>query len=123
MAVLHGQLRRMRDTSAGLQMLVEVGALRATRARVLREMPDLSALEQELRAVHDCLSDVEQEMRECEWRQEFGDRFIELARSMLRQTKERERLKVRINDMLSGAACRQVRHDKSRHDAQPTSVS
>ncbi|MFL5305274.1 MAG: DUF6165 family protein [Polyangia bacterium] len=52
----------------------------------------------ELRAVNRALWITEDELRVCEARGEFGDRFIALARSVYRQNDHRARLKRRIDE-------------------------
>jgi hypothetical protein len=53
--------------------------------------------------VNERLWEVEDELRDCERRQEFGARFVELARSVYRLNDERGRLKRRINERCGSA--------------------
>jgi hypothetical protein len=54
----------------------------------------------ELRAVNEALWQIEDDVRLQEQRQDFGPRFIELARSVSRTNARRTALKRRINELL-----------------------
>ena len=57
----------------------------------------LDKLSAELKRVNATLWEVEDAIRDCEARGDFGDRFIELARAVYRLNDERSRLKKAIN--------------------------
>ena len=57
----------------------------------------LDALSAELKRVNAKLWEVEDSIRECDARGDFGDDFIELARAVYRFNDERARLKKAIN--------------------------
>ena len=59
----------------------------------LSQVPQLDAL----RAVNRSLWDVEDALRRCEQRSDFGDEFVRLARSVYVLNDERARLKREIN--------------------------
>jgi hypothetical protein len=61
------------------------------------------ALVEELRATNASLWSVEDALREHERRQDFGEAFVELARSVYRLNDRRAALKKRIN-LLAGSA-------------------
>jgi hypothetical protein len=75
----------------------ELAALRAVAER-LRQNP-LQQPIAALKAVNSKLWDVEDDIRECEARADFGPRFIELARAVYRLNDERARLKRTINEI------------------------
>lgn len=60
----------------------------------------ISALIEELRQVNEALWDIEDAIREEEALGRFGERFIELARSVYRRNDERSALKRQINERL-----------------------
>jgi|SRR5271165_216533 len=64
--------------------------------------PVLDALARELKKINEVLWTIEDDIRECESRQEFGARFIELARAVYRNNDRRAALKRKINE-LSGS--------------------
>jgi hypothetical protein len=47
--------------------------------------------------VNEALWEIEDAIRECEARGDFGQKFVELARSVYRQNDERARLKRKLN--------------------------
>ena len=93
------EIKRLRLADAGQRqhVCVELGVLQAARARALREPAELAAVVQELKVVNERLWDVEDELRRHEQRQEFGDAFVQRARSVYRLNDQRARLKRRIN--------------------------
>lgn len=60
---------------------------------------EMDALVRELKAVNETLWNVEDEIRACEARQDFGPRFIELARSVYRTNDRRASIKKQINTL------------------------
>jgi hypothetical protein len=63
----------------------------------------LDALMEELKKSNEALWQIEDDIRECERRGDFGPRFIELARSVYRNNDRRAELKRKINE-LSGSS-------------------
>jgi len=53
-----------------------------------------------LRAVNEKLWEIEDEIRLCEREEDFGEKFVELARSVYRFNDERAEIKREINTML-----------------------
>lgn len=78
----------------------ELAALSKVRNEQVPAEPGLDELVAELSAVNKRLWDIEDEIRVCEREQDFGSRFIELARSVYRTNDERAALKYRINELL-----------------------
>ena len=65
--------------------------------------PALVRLTNELKKTNEFLWEIEDDIRVCEKRGEFGARFIELARAVYRNNDRRASLKRKINE-LSGSA-------------------
>ncbi len=86
---------RLKQSRVGreLQMLSEV-------RQFLPHTIDLAGLTTELKSVNARLWDIEDAIRDCERRQDFGSNFIELARSVYRQNDRRAALKRQINELL-----------------------
>ncbi len=61
---------------------------------------ELAELAEHLHSVNEALWDIEDEIRDCERRRDFGQRFIELARQVYRTNDRRASLKYRVNDLL-----------------------
>jgi Family of unknown function (DUF6165) len=73
------------------------------RCRVPGPALALDELTRELKKTNEVLWGIEDDIRACENRREFGPRFIELARAVYRSNDRRAALKRRINE-LSGSA-------------------
>ena len=71
-----------------------------TRARHIRPQPAVEGLTASLKKVNEDIWHTRQEMRRHEEDQDFGPRFVALARSANAQNDERSRLKRRINELL-----------------------
>ena len=89
-----GDAIKLRNVRAELEVLTQA------RRRWLQPSPELDALTVDLKAVNAALWDIEDEIRLCERAQDFGPRFIELARSVYKQNDRRAALKRRINELL-----------------------
>ena len=77
--------------------------LSETRARTLAMSAELERLWSDLREVNENLWEIEDEIRFCEARKDFGPRFIELARAVYRTNDRRAAIKKDI-DLLFGSA-------------------
>ncbi len=97
----------------------ELEALRAVRlGHIDRAMSD--KLSAELKTVDAKLWDVEDAIRDCDARGDFGGSFIELARAVYRLNDERSRLKKAIN-VASGSRLFEEKSYRSfqREDCDP----
>ncbi|WP_018871867.1 DUF6165 family protein [Thioalkalivibrio sp. ALJ16] len=81
----------------------ELDALGRTWSTAGIDNPEIEALERELLEVNVKLWDIEDEIRECEARQDFGERFVELARSVYITNDERARIKKTVNTLCNSA--------------------
>ena len=94
--ILEIKSERLKNPSQLENVTHELTALRAVRlGDVDRVM--LDKLSAELKRVNAKLWDVEDAIRECDARGDFGQSFIELARAVYRLNDERSRLKKAIN--------------------------
>jgi len=64
------------------------------------ETQEITRLRAELRAINEQLWAIEDEIRDCERHQNFGDRFVELARSVYKTNDRRAAIKREINEQL-----------------------
>jgi Family of unknown function (DUF6165) len=78
----------------------ELTALRAVRDRWLSPKPELDRLTAELRKVNEVLWDLEEAVRRCEAAKDFGEQFIDAARSIIHANDRRAALKRAINRLL-----------------------
>jgi len=90
--------------------ILEIKSLFTDNEYVLKELDELNLIKStitqftleymnELREVNQKLWKIEDELRELEKKQDFGERFIELARSVYITNDKRSEIKRRINDL------------------------
>ena len=77
----------------------ELDHLTFVRDRTLAPSERLDALTGELREVNRALWQIEDDIRECERKQDFGPAFVNLARAVYLRNDERSGIKRRINDL------------------------
>ena len=95
----------------------ELSALRAVRLGGV-DRAVLDKLGAELKRVNAELWDIEDAIRECDARGDFGEKFIELARAVYRLNDERARLKKAIN-LASGSRLVEEKSYKSFDRERP----
>jgi len=96
-SILEIKAERVADAEKLANIRHELALYRDTFEGQLRATGELTALLQALKTVNEALWDIEDEIRACEARQDFGDRFIELARSVYRTNDRRASIKRQIN--------------------------
>ncbi len=97
--ILRIKAERIADADKLAHVRAELDGLEAVR-RALPESDELAVVEAELGEVNLALWDVEDALREHERRQDFGPRFVELARSVYRHNDRRAALKREANELL-----------------------
>jgi len=100
--ILEIKQERLADTAKLANVRYALDRLRETR-QPLDGKAALAPLESELKAVNARLWDIEDEIRDCERRGDFGPAFVALARQVYRQNDRRAELKKAI-DLLYGSA-------------------
>ena len=95
--ILEIKSERIKNSGQIENIARELGALRAVRLGDDIDRTMLAQLGAELKRVNATLWDVEDAIRECDARGDFGEKFIELARAVYRLNDERARLKKAIN--------------------------
>lgn len=100
LTILEIKSQRIADPDKLRNVHRELVALDEVLTRSIATSTELTRLTDGLRTVNASLWNVEDELRDCERRREFGPRFVELARSVYRNNDERAALKRRINDLL-----------------------
>ena len=98
-SILEIKLERIADRAKQENVRCELAELAAVR-QSLPQTADLAGLTVELKSVNERLWEIEDDIRDCERRQDFGPVFIELARSVYRQNDRRVALKRQINELL-----------------------
>ncbi|MFN2309527.1 MAG: DUF6165 family protein [Gammaproteobacteria bacterium] len=88
---------RMSDPAKLANVRHELAVLSRVRAAQLPGAAELARLEAALKQVNAELWEIEDAIRACEAEQDFGPRFVELARSVYIQNDQRAELKKAIN--------------------------
>lgn len=99
--ILEIKQERIADPQKLANVGKELELLTTTRDQTLESSETLERLTCELKAVNEQLWDIEDEIRDCERNQDFGERFIALARSVYRSNDRRAALKYDINRALN----------------------
>ncbi len=98
--ILEIKAARIDDSAKNANVRRELDLLSGTRANAVPESPDLARLTAALKAVNETLWDIEDDIRACEAAQDFGPRFIALARAVYQTNDQRAALKREINLLL-----------------------
>ena len=109
LTILEIKSERLADPEKAANVRHELGLLAEAAREAIPETRQIQALKAELKTVNEILWRIEDDIRDCERQGDFGDAFIELARSVYRINDERARLKGRINEALGSA----IRDEKS----------
>jgi tetratricopeptide (TPR) repeat protein len=99
-SILEIKSERITDPGKLLHVREELAALAAARDKVMTPSTALTKMAGELKEVNESLWQVEDKIRDCERRQDFGAGFTELARLVYRHNDRRAALKRRINELL-----------------------
>jgi hypothetical protein len=98
--ILQIKAERITDADKLRNVRNELTALTAARDRAISDTQELRQLALQLKRVNDSLWEIEDNIRRCEQRQDFGPQFIQLARSVYRTNDQRAELKRQINQLL-----------------------
>ena len=86
-------------------------------ARPLRVASASELHHADLKAVNERLWDIEDDIRRCEQRQDFGDEFVRLARAVYHENDERARIKKQINLALGSSYVEEKSYEDYRQPA------
>jgi hypothetical protein len=118
--ILEIKTERMTDPAKVKNVQVELGILARTRQEAMATSPELTELEAQLKAVNERLWDIEDEIRVREREQDFGPRFIALARSVYHENDRRAALKKAVNQLLQSRIVEEksyAPYGQTNHDA------
>ena len=101
--ILEIKARKVTSAEAADNITRELSELTAALARMAPAAPEFERRRAELRQVNETLWAIEDEIRECEAKKQFGERFVELARSVYIHNDERARIKRAINALTNSA--------------------
>jgi hypothetical protein len=102
LTILELKRERIADADKLAPTRLEYAGLEAALAKA-PVIPGLEDLRHQLKTVNATLWQVENELRDCERRGDFGPRFVELARSVYRHNDRRAGLKAAINTAAGSA--------------------
>lgn len=91
---------RIADAAKRENVLRELEVLRQARDTTTQPSTELAKLTRRLKGVNQVLWDIEDQIRDCEHRQDFGPEFIQLARNVYQNNDQRADLKRQINRLL-----------------------
>jgi hypothetical protein len=98
--ILEIKSERIADAGKLKNVRVELQVLEAARDAAMAASPELADLTAQLKQVNEALWEIEDAIRDCERGQDFGPKFIELARSVYHSNDRRAALKRQINELL-----------------------
>lgn len=97
MTILSIKEERIADPEKLKNIRNELDQLRQVYEKHVAASDELDGLRAELRAINEKLWGIEDDIRACEREGDFGERFIELARSVYHSNDRRAKVKYRIN--------------------------
>lgn len=95
--ILEIKMARFSDPNKIANVRAELSLLCERRDAALPADPRMDSLAARLKAVNERIWDLEDEVRDCERRQDFGPAFVSVARKIYRTNDERAALKREIN--------------------------
>lgn len=99
--ILEIKAERIDDAGKLVNIRHELDTLQQARAaHIDADDAQVRQLTDELRRINEALWEIEDAIRECESAQDFGARFIDLARSVYRRNDERAAVKRQLNTAL-----------------------
>ncbi|WP_445681080.1 DUF6165 family protein [Radicibacter daui] len=98
--ILEIKLENMTDTAKLANVRHELDVLAAARDAAISASDDLDYLTGELKRVNLSLWQIEDDIRDCERANDFGEAFVELARAVYKTNDLRAALKRKINELL-----------------------
>ena len=98
--ILEIKMDRITDDKKLKNIKTEWDALNQSRANKILISAKLDELTAELKTINETLWVIEDDIRECEHRKEYGESFITLARSVYLNNDHRARVKRKINELL-----------------------
>jgi hypothetical protein len=118
--ILEIKSERITDPAKLPNICREMAVLAEARDRTIPWSNELDQMIIELKAINAAIWEVEDEIREYEGRQDFGHRFVDLARSVYRNNDRRAAIKRRINEWLGSAILEEKgyrAYKRTRHNA------
>jgi len=106
--ILEIKAARIADPCKLMEVSKELKLLNQIEYGTAESRQEINALKSELRQINEALWDIEDRIRDCERDQDFGPRFVALARAVYQTNDRRAAAKRRINEV-SGSAIREIK--------------
>lgn len=100
--ILEIKSERINDAEKLVNIRHELEVLSKTREAQMRDSQELTQLATQLKQINEKIWEIEDAIRECESRKDFGQEFIELARGVYHTNDKRAAVKKQIN-LLTGS--------------------
>jgi hypothetical protein len=111
-SILEIKQKNLKDNEKIKIVNKELESLNMTLKKDVTMTEEIQSLYQDLKKINSMLWDIEDGKRDCERNKDFGDKFIELARSVYIENDNRAKIKNKINQ-LSGSNISEVKsYDK-----------
>ena len=111
-SILEIKQKNLKDNKKIKIVNKELESLNITLKKDVTMTEEIQSLYQDLKKINSMLWDIEDGKRDCERNKDFGDKFIELARSVYIENDNRAKIKNKINQ-LSGSNISEVKsYDK-----------
>ena len=111
-SILEIKQKNLKDSEKIKIVNKELESLNMTLKKEVTMTEEIQSLYQDLKKINSMLWDIEDGKRDCERNKDFGDKFIELARSVYIENDNRAKIKNKINQ-LSGSNISEVKsYDK-----------
>ena len=111
-SILEIKQKNLKDNEKIKIVNKELESLNMTLKKDVTMTEEIQSLYQDLKKINSILWDIEDGKRDCERNKDFGDKFIELARSVYIENDNRAKIKNKINQ-LSGSNISEVKsYDK-----------
>jgi hypothetical protein len=98
--ILEIKSERIADPAKLANIRRELAGLGEILRPMLAKVPALESSKASLRAINETLWQIEDDIRDCERRKDFGPRFVELARSVYRTNDQRSAAKREVDALL-----------------------
>ena len=107
-SILEIKQKNLKDNEKIKIVNKELESLNMTLNKDVTMTEEIQSLYQDLKKINSILWDIEDGKRDCERNKDFGDKFIELARSVYIENDNRSKIKNKINQ-LSGSNISEVK--------------
>ena len=98
-SILEIKAERIVEGSKLRNVEIELALLKEIKSAARLDQPDMESFAEELKSINTELWDIENEIRELEAQQDFGERFVMLARKVYLTNDRRARLKQKISQL------------------------